>query len=281
MDLLLFILGILLIFGSLIYLVVTLIRKTFSKKFFRNLILSGVALSFIGLVIGVATTDSDTVPEKAVETTTKPKEENQEEKDKKQEEEKLKAEQIKKEEDMKEKEAKEKEAQEAARKKKEEEAKQKEIEEAKKKEELAKKEAEEKRKQEAKQTEPKTEKPEKAEIDTSVYKYAEKVEVTDAIDITQHVTVFVDIPNENVPGQSVINVLSDTYDFLQQDDMSGAKTVTIAVRQNGIKIAQFTINKDKFVPDDDQPMAGQVVKAAEIETLSNEVREYGSVMELW
>ncbi|KZR58369.1 hypothetical protein [Pseudobacillus badius] len=285
MDLLLFTLGIFLVLGSMVYLIVTLIKRTFSKKTFRNLILSGVALAFIGLVIGVATADPDTASEKSIETTTKPSEKGQEEK---REEEKLKAEQAKKEaekvkkEEEEEKAAKEKAKKEAEERKRTEEAKRKEIEEAKKKEELAKKEAEKKQKQEIKQTESKTEKLEKEEvIDTSVFEKAKKIEITDAIDITQHVTVFVDIPNKNVAGQSVINVLSQTYDFLQQDDMTGAKTVTIAVRQNGIKIAQFTIDKDQFVPDDNQPMAGQVLKAAEIETLSNEVREYGSVMELW
>ncbi|MDF1511059.1 prophage antirepressor [Bacillus phage vB_Bacillus_1020A] len=49
MDLLLFILGMLLFVGSLVYLVIALIKKTLAKKRFFTLIASGVVLMLVGL----------------------------------------------------------------------------------------------------------------------------------------------------------------------------------------------------------------------------------------
>lgn len=117
-------------------------------------------------------------------------------------------------------------------------------------------------------------------IDTSVYQYATNVEVTNAIDITQHVTLMIDMPTDK-EGLAFQHVVNQTYDFLQQPDIEGAKTVSVNVRKDGIKIGMFTVNTDKFKPNDQEPMADAVLNASEIEMLSPEVKEFGKVMELW
>ena len=121
----------------------------------------------------------------------------------------------------------------------------------------------------------------KREIDTSVFENAEKVEVTDAIDSNQHVTVFVYMSEEPEPGFATQTVFNQAYDFLQQPDLEGAKTVTIAVKQGNRKIAQITVNKEKFKPDDQRPMSDVVLEAAKIDSMIDEVKEYGKIMGSW
>lgn len=122
---------------------------------------------------------------------------------------------------------------------------------------------------------------EKNNIDTSVFEYATNVEVTDGREITQHITVAIDLAPDADPGMGTLNVLKQAYDFLQQEDIAGAETVTIYVRVNDIKVSQFKIYTSKFVPNDQEPMAKVVLKAADIEFLRTEVQEFGKVMELW
>jgi Ca2+-dependent lipid-binding protein len=136
-----------------------------------------------------------------------------------------------------------------------------------------KKETKKESKEEKKKDEGKSEK-ESTKIDTSVFAYAKKVDVTDAIDINQHVTVFVTMSEELTPVLATQHVLNQSYDFLQQEDIKGAKTVTIAVKQGDIKIAQITVNKDNFVPNDTEPMASVVLKAAEIDMMKPEIKDF-------
>lgn len=135
---------------------------------------------------------------------------------------------------------------------------------------------------EEKKVEPKEEvKKEEPEIATDVFSYAEKVEVTDAIDTNQHVTVFVFMSEELTPGLATQHVVNQTYDFLQQTDIEGAKTISVNVKQGELKIAMYTVNKDQFVPNDSEPMASVVMKASTMEFMVPEVEEYGKTMELW
>ena len=118
-------------------------------------------------------------------------------------------------------------------------------------------------------------------IDTSVFEYATNTEVTDAIDINQHVTVRVFVSEEAEAGMSVLNVVKQSYDFIQQEDVKDAKTITIFVTQNDQKIVQYTVQKDKFVPNESVPMSEVVLKASEIEFMTDEVKEFGKTMETW
>ncbi|MGG3448611.1 hypothetical protein ABER98_01620 [Domibacillus aminovorans] len=118
-------------------------------------------------------------------------------------------------------------------------------------------------------------------ISTSVFKFAKGIEYTNAIDINKHVTVFLDMSEELAPGLAVQHVVKQTYDFLQQKDIEGAKTVTIVVNQWGQKIAMYTVQKDQFVPDAEKPMTDAVMEASKIEFMTPEVKEFGKNLGAW
>lgn len=118
-------------------------------------------------------------------------------------------------------------------------------------------------------------------INTSVFEHAKSVEVTNARDLNKHITLKVDLANTTNPGQGTLNVLTQTFDFLHQNDVVGAETITVFVRVNDIKVSQFKIHTAKFKPNDNDPMAGLVLEASDIEFLTPEVKSYGETFELW
>ncbi|OLS38262.1 hypothetical protein BTR22_07170 [Alkalihalophilus pseudofirmus] len=119
------------------------------------------------------------------------------------------------------------------------------------------------------------------EIDTSVFEYASQVDVTDAIDINEHVTLFVHMSEDTKPGLATQHVVNQTYDFLQQEEVQDAKTVSVNVKQGEVKIAMFTVNTDQFVPQDDIPMSDVVLEASDIEFMTEEVKQYGENLGTW
>ncbi|MED4299735.1 hypothetical protein P9204_04385 [Geobacillus stearothermophilus] len=138
------------------------------------------------------------------------------------------------------------------------------------------------KKEEPKKAEVKKEEPAKKEeskIDNSVFKYAEKVDITDARDITKHIDVVVHMSKELTPGLATRHVFAQTYDFLQQDDIKGADTITIGVMQGEIRVAQITVDVKKFQPGDQ--IIQSVLKAATIDKMRPEVKEFGKVTNLW
>jgi hypothetical protein len=122
---------------------------------------------------------------------------------------------------------------------------------------------------------------EEATIDTSVFAYAKDVEITDARDITKHITLVVHMSEATKTGMAAQHVLSQAYDFLQQTDIEGAETITFGVMQADTRILQLTTNVKEFVPIDSESMAKCVLKASTIDKMNPEVEEYGKVMELW
>lgn len=137
-------------------------------------------------------------------------------------------------------------------------------------------------KETTKKEEPKTEAVDKTEkeetsIKTDVFVYAKKVDITDARDITQHVTATVFMSDELTPALATQHVLNQSYDFLQQEDLKGAKTVTIGVMKGDKRVFQYTVETAKFVPNDSEPMANVVLKASKVEKISPEVEEYAKV----
>ncbi len=116
-------------------------------------------------------------------------------------------------------------------------------------------------------------------INTDVYKFATKTEVTDAIDINDHVTVFVFMSEELKPGLAAQHVLNQSYDFIQQDDIKDAKNITIAVSQNNTKTFQFTVDKSKFKTDDSVPMSDLVLEASKVDKISPEVKEFAETLD--
>lgn len=122
---------------------------------------------------------------------------------------------------------------------------------------------------------------EESTINTDVFAYATKTEVTDAIDINDHVTVFVYMSEELTPGLASQHVLNHTYDFIQQEDVKDAKTISINVKQGDTKIFQFTVDTTKFKTDDEIPMSDLVLEASKVEFMTDEVKEFGEIMEMW
>lgn len=137
------------------------------------------------------------------------------------------------------------------------------------------------KKAETKTEEPKEEeiKEEVPKIDTSVFKYAKKTDVTNAIDTEQHITAFIYMNEKTKEGLAAQHVLKQSYDFLQQEDIKEAKTVTIAVSQNDKKIFQFTVDKDKFAPNENESMSDVVLNASKVETMSEEVKAFAEAAE--
>jgi hypothetical protein len=122
---------------------------------------------------------------------------------------------------------------------------------------------------------------EEVNIDTSVFVYAEDVEITDARDTNKHLTLVVHMSEETKTGMAAQHVLTQAYDFLQQKDIEGADTITIGVMQADTRILQLTINVKEFVPIDTESMAKCVLRASTIEKLVPEVDDYGKTMGLW
>ncbi|MDV6377719.1 hypothetical protein ORD22_05500 [Sporosarcina sp. GW1-11] len=120
----------------------------------------------------------------------------------------------------------------------------------------------------------------KKEIDTSVYEYVSNIDVTDARDINNHITLMIDMKTEN-QGLAFQHVLNQTYDFLQQTDIKDAKTIGINVCVKGNKVGMFTVYPERFQPNDNEPMADVVLVASEVEMVNSEVEEFGRLMELW
>lgn len=118
-------------------------------------------------------------------------------------------------------------------------------------------------------------------IDTSIFEYAKSVEVTDARDVNKHITLQIDLNDDAKAGMGTQHVLNQMYDFLQQEDINGAETVTFYVRLQEQKVAQFTTTIANFKADPETPMAKVVLNASEIEKLNPEVDAYGKTMGLW
>lgn len=117
-------------------------------------------------------------------------------------------------------------------------------------------------------------------IDISMYEYTENIDVTDAIEINNHITLMIEMDPSTKPGLAFQHVLNNTYDFLLQDIVQQADTVGINVIQNGVKLAMFTVHPKEFTPNDEIPMADLVLEASVVEMITPELEEYAEVMEL-
>src|SRR5690625_5276787 len=113
-----------------------------------------------------------------------------------------------------------------------------------------------------------------------MYEYAENIDVTDALEINDHITLMIDMPESNAMGLAFQHAASQTYDFLKQESAKEAKTIGINVRQDGAKIAMFTVYPDEFEEGPEAPMAQVVLEAAIVEMALPEVEEYAETMEL-
>ncbi|WML48806.1 hypothetical protein RCG23_01335 [Neobacillus sp. PS3-34] len=114
-------------------------------------------------------------------------------------------------------------------------------------------------------------------IHTSVFKGAKKVDVTDLRDANGNIDLVVQ--TANAPGIAAQDVFSQTYDFLQQSDIQGAKTVTVGIVRNGSRIVQLTIHPNLFVAGENHIQS--VLQASDIERMSLEVETYADTVNWW
>lgn len=116
-------------------------------------------------------------------------------------------------------------------------------------------------------------------IDTSVFAYADSVDVTDSRDTTKHVDVVVHMSEELTPALATQHVFKQAYDFLQQADIKGAKTVTIGVMVGDFRVAQITVDTAKFKAGEDYIKS--VIQASKIDKMTPEVESYGKETQKW
>jgi len=117
-------------------------------------------------------------------------------------------------------------------------------------------------------------------IDTSMYEYSKEVEVTDAIDINEYVSLIIRMNDSLEEGMAFQHASNQTYEFLQQDIIEGAEKVGINIVLNNKKIAMYEIDLDEFNIVDDEPMAQLVLDAAVVKMMTPKVEEYVDIMEL-
>lgn len=116
-------------------------------------------------------------------------------------------------------------------------------------------------------------------IDTSVFSYAESVDVTDSRDTAKHIDVVVHMSDELTPELATQHVFKQAYDFLQQADIKGAETVTIGVMNGDFRVAQITVDTAKFKAGENYFQS--VMKASKIDKMNPEVKTYGKETGNW
>ncbi|MFS0777655.1 hypothetical protein ABC255_16850 [Neobacillus sp. 3P2-tot-E-2] len=84
---------------------------------------------------------------------------------------------------------------------------------------------------------------------------------------------------ELTPQLATQHVLNQSYDFLQQEDLAGANTVTIGVMHGETRVFQFTVDKTKFTPNDSEPMVNVVLQASKVDKSTPEIDEYATAVE--
>lgn len=117
-------------------------------------------------------------------------------------------------------------------------------------------------------------------IDTSMFEYTVDIEVTDALDVNDHITVMLYYNEELQPGMAFQHAANHSYEFLQQETVKEAKTIGINVVQGDKKLIMFTIHPEKFEENDEVPMANLVMEASIVEMIQPEVEEYAEIMEI-
>jgi hypothetical protein len=118
-----------------------------------------------------------------------------------------------------------------------------------------------------------------SKLDTSVFVYAKSVDVTDGREAMKHLDLVVNMDKSTAPGLATRHVLTQTYDFLQQSDISGADTITIGVMSGDLRVSQITVDVAKFKAGDN--IIGSVLIASKIDKMTPEVKEFGKTMNLW
>lgn len=119
-------------------------------------------------------------------------------------------------------------------------------------------------------------------VDTSFFKFAKSVEVIDNRATSNNLLVWIDYSADSEPGMSTLNTLNQAFDFLQQPDVINTGTVTLAIRVDDVKVAQFNTKPSNIdFKNGEVGMADLVVNGSDIEYLNEGVKAFGQIMELW
>ncbi|MEF7494336.1 hypothetical protein V4V34_07080 [Lysinibacillus sphaericus] len=119
-------------------------------------------------------------------------------------------------------------------------------------------------------------------VDTSFFTYANAVEVIDNRTTQNNLLVWIDYSADSEPGMSTLNTLNQAFEFLQQPEVIKTGTVTLAIRVDDIKVAQFNVKPDNVdFNNTEVGMANLVVSGSEIEYLNAGVKTFGQTLELW
>ncbi|NOG29061.1 hypothetical protein [Lysinibacillus fusiformis] len=119
-------------------------------------------------------------------------------------------------------------------------------------------------------------------VDTSFFKFAKSVDVIDNRSTQNNLLVWIDYSADSEPGISTLNTLNQAFYFLQQSDVVNTGTVTLAIRVDDVKVAQFNVTPSNVDFNNTQlGMADIVVNGSEIEYLNEGVKAFGQVMEMW
>ncbi|MBD7969580.1 hypothetical protein [Paenibacillus gallinarum] len=121
---------------------------------------------------------------------------------------------------------------------------------------------------------------ESQDIDTSIFIYANEVEVTDNLD---HIKVVIHMSEDFDKGKAVHHALNEIYFFLQQDRVKEVNTATFEVMSGDITITQLTVDISKFEPGEFiiEKMIDSVMNATKIDKMDDEVRGYGENLKFW
>lgn len=131
--------------------------------------------------------------------------------------------------------------------------------------------------------EPEEEPVEEREFDTSMYVYADEIDVTDNIEINDQIALIIDMPEHSIMGFTFQHVLSHTYDFLQQDTAKEAKTIEISILEEGNQIVVLTVHPDQlkeFKGNDDTTKDRLVLETSIINMALPEIVEHAEIMYL-
>ncbi len=119
-------------------------------------------------------------------------------------------------------------------------------------------------------------------VDTSFFKFAKSVDVIDNRSTQNNLLVWIDYSADSEAGISTLNTLNQAFYFLQQSDVVKTGTVTLAIRVDDVKVAQFNVKPANIDFNNTQlGMADLVVNGSEVEYLNEGVKAFGQVMELW
>ncbi len=116
-------------------------------------------------------------------------------------------------------------------------------------------------------------------VNTDAFIYATNVDVTDARDISKHLDLVVHMSSELTPALATQHVILQSYEFLQQEDIKGADSITIGVMNGDFRVAQYTVDMNKFEPNGN--LVESVLQASTIDKKDPKVDEYGKALEWW